>query len=122
MALLLIAPSALQAEPCGPPAPEARSVVEVRGYEARDAHHDAWKACGATALDLASTELVIARGGRELVPIFRNRAVRVGVGALGCFALHKIASNDPEKARTWSRVGMAIRGLAFGWNVKELAR
>jgi hypothetical protein len=106
----------------GPPAPVERQVAQVRGYDARDAHRDAWKACGMTALDLGTTEAIIARGGRELVPIFRNRAVRVGVGALGCWGLHHVASNDPGKARTWSRIGLIARGLAVTWNTVDLFR
>jgi len=106
----------------GPPAPEPAGIYQVRGYDSRDAHRDAWEACGATALDLGSTEIVIARGGRELVPFFQNRLVRVGVGVLGCVALHDAASHDPERARTWSRIGKVVRGLAFAWNVKEILK
>jgi len=106
----------------GPAAPPVQPVNQVRGYDARDAHRDAWKACGMTALDLGTTELIIGRGGRELIPIFRNRAVRLGVGALGCVGLHHVASRDPERARTWSRIGMLVRGGAFAWNVVDLVR
>jgi hypothetical protein len=53
--LLLLAPCAAQAEPYGPPAPTGNEVRAVVGYDSRAAHKDAWLACGATVLDLAST-------------------------------------------------------------------
>ena len=118
--LVLSLAGVAQAEPCGPPLPAVQLVTPVRGYDARDAHHDANLVCALTAADLTTTELILARGGREFTPLLGNRAVRVGIGALGCWALHDIAGKDPEKARKWAKVGLIVRGLAAAWNVRGL--
>src|SRR6266545_4502246 len=115
----MAAPSpAAMAEPCGPPAPSSLADAQRHWYDARDAHHDAWKVCGVTAGDLGLTEGIIARGGQEY--LLHNRPVRIGVGALGCLALHDVARKDPDKARSWAKVGLVVRGLAFLWNAKGL--
>jgi len=107
IALLLIGPTVPDSKPW---------------YDSREAHKDAWAVCVVTAADLGSTELILARGGREYSPLVRNRAVRIGIGALGCVALHDMARRDPEKARKWAKVGIIVRGLAFAWNVRQIAR
>jgi len=97
-------------------------VTPVRGYDSRDAHRAANLACAVTALDLGSTELILARGGREYTPLMSNRAVRIGVGAVGCWALHDLAKRDPEKARKWAKIGLVVRGLAAAWNLRQVVR
>ena len=97
-------------------------MTPVRGYDSRDAHKAAWLTCSLTAADLATTEMILARGGREYTPLLGNRAVRISVGAVGCWALHDLAKRDPEKARKWAKVGLVVRGLAAAWNVRQLAR
>ena len=87
-------------------------------YDSRAAHKDSWKVCALTAGDLVTTEAILARGGREYSPLVRNRGIRLGVGALGCIALHDLSGKDPEKARKLARIAMVVRGLAFAWNLK----
>lgn len=121
--LLLLAAVPAAAEQVGPPAPAASTPVAHANYDSRAAHRDGWKVCALTAADLGATELLLARGGfQERTPLLGNRAVRLGVGALGCLALHRIAGNDPEKARKWVIVGAIVRGLAAAWNVHLLTR
>lgn len=104
----------------GPPAPVLEPHPALRGYDARDAHRDAWKVCALTAVDLGATEAILASGGREHNPLVRNRAARIGVGALGCWALHDVARRDPEKARKWTKIGLVVRGLAAAWNIRQI--
>jgi hypothetical protein len=79
-------------------------------------------ACVVTGADLALTEGILARGGREYNPVISNRAVRVSAGALGCAGLLVLSGKNPDKARKVAVVTIIVRGLVMAWNVKELTK
>jgi hypothetical protein len=83
----------------------------------READRSAQVVCATVATDLASTELVLARGGHEL--LVQPRWARVSLGALGCYGITEMAKKNPEKARKWAKAAVVLRvGLTF-WNVRE---
>jgi len=79
-------------------------------------------ACVVTGADLALTEGILARGGREYNPVLSNRAVRISVGSLGCAGLLVLSGKNPDKARKVAVVTIIVRGLVMAWNVKELTK
>ena len=107
----------------GPPAPEPAAAPQpVKWYDSRDVVREAKWSCGVAAADLISTELVLARGGVERNVLVKNRALRLGVSAFGCYWLIRTAQRDPEAGRKWARIGLVARGLALGWNVYQVAK
>jgi hypothetical protein len=79
-------------------------------------------ACVVTGADLALTEGILARGGREYNPVLSNRAVRISAGSLGCAGLLVLSVKNPDKARKVAVVTIIVRGLVMAWNVKELTK
>jgi hypothetical protein len=70
-------------------------------------------ACVVTGADLALTEGILARGGREYNPVISNRAVRVSAGALGCAGLLVLSGKNPDKARKVERQGTNEASLSL---------
>lgn len=120
--LLVLVAFPAAAEMCGPPAPAVSTPVAHADYDSRAAHRGAWRVCALTAADLTATELILAGGGREHDPLVKSRALRIGFGALGCLALHRVAGNEPLHARKWIIAGAIVRGLAAAWNIHVLTR
>jgi hypothetical protein len=117
----LVGPPAPAVSPALPPDPAAwNRQVDLAGVGG--AHREAWWMCGATGVDLGTTELELAQGGSEANPLIRNRGVRIGTGVVACGTTHWLADRHPKVARWVARIGIAARVIAIGLNVRNLAR
>lgn len=113
----------------GPPSPETRVPREHAPPDGAVARPPRWGAplaiyCSGTALDLATTEAAIARGGRELNPLLRARGVRIPAKLAACVAL---SARDRRLQRRASTTPMRVTAVVLhaalvGWNLRQIAR
>lgn len=86
-----------------------------------------WAAFGAAAGDFASTELVLAEGGRELNPFMQARGVRIGASVAWAPAMNylteELRKDGHPKLALWMRIAVVgLKGYAIVHNLREAAR
>jgi len=78
----------------------------------------------ATAFDVITTEINLARGRSEANPFMRNRAVRIaansGQVALVIFASRKLRASHPRMAQAILWIPIVAHASAGAWNVHIL--
>jgi len=82
-----------------------------------------WMTYGTSAADVITTEVILARGGGELNPLMRNRAVRIGSRSVFCVAFNKSTEylrtkKGHPKIALWMRISIvALHGYVVARNV-----
>ncbi len=83
----------------------------------------------ASAFDVGTTEVGLARGGAELNPLMRSRAVRVTVNVAVPVGLYKVIRGRPVKTQlaiagpyVGFKTFLGARNLAIARKLKETAR
>ena len=95
------------------------SVVQAEERTSKQSHWPKWLEIGCSAADLASTEWVLRKGGREMNPFMRNRGVRLSVNiSLSTWMFKTYEPKHKEAAIVVS----AMRCGFAGWNISRALR
>lgn len=97
--------------------------------ETRSAWNRFWIGQGLVATDLALTCAILAKGGREINPLFGRGAscgkiigIRAGVSLLQYVLIRHAIRKDPGEAKRTLRWGFVIQGVPVLFNTYQLVR
>ncbi len=77
------------------------------------------------AADVATTCIVLGKGGRELNPVFGHdpscakiAGIKAGMGIVHYLVAKHLQDRDPKAAKLFQIISITLQGGAVGWNLQ----